>query len=104
MTNGTLLVIIGGLILTIGDLVLKGWATSNNPKSFIIGMAIWIAGLVCLAFSFKHKNIAIASLVFTLTNIISLCVISWLVYKESLTNQQMLGIFLGVVSVALLER
>ena len=103
MNVGLLLVLIGGLILTVGDIVFKNWAINNSWLTFIFGLFIWTIGLVFLALSFKYKNIAIASLIFSLSNVISLTVISWLWYNEGLTTNQLIGIILGIIAVIFLE-
>ena len=56
MNVGLLLVLIGGLILTVGDIVFKNWAINNSWLTFIFGLFIWTIGLVFLALSFKYKN------------------------------------------------
>ncbi len=103
MNVGLILVLIGGLILTIGDIVFKNWAISNNWVTFFFGLSIWTIGLVFLAFSFKYKNIAIASLIFSLSNVILLTLMSWLYYDEGLTTTQFIGIVLGIIAVIFLE-
>ena len=100
---GLILVLIGGLILTIGDIFMKEWTHSNNWTTFFIGLFTWCIGLVFLAFSFKYKNIGIASLIFTLSNVITLTLFSWLYYKEALTLYQIIGMILGVIAVIFLE-
>lgn len=100
---GLVLVLIGGLILTIGDIFMKQWTHSNNWTTFIIGLVTWCIGLVFLAFSFKYKNIAIASLIFSLSNVITLALFSWLYYKEVLTLYHIIGIILGIIAVIFLE-
>jgi multidrug transporter EmrE-like cation transporter len=103
MNVGLLLVLIGGLILTIGDIVFKKWAITNNWQTFFFGLFIWTIGLCFLAFSFKYKNIAIASLIFSLSNVIILTTISWFYFGETITIIQLVGIILGITAVILLE-
>ena len=100
---GLILVLIGGLVLTIGDIFMKQWTYSNNWTTFIIGLLTWCIGLVFLAFSFKYKNIAVGSLIFSVSNVIFLTIFSWLYYKEALTINQIIGIILGIIAVIFLE-
>jgi len=100
---GLLLVLFGGLILTIGDIFMKQWTYTNNRITFMIGLFTWIVGLVFLAFSFKYKNIGIASLIFSLSNVITLTLFGWLYYKDILTLNQIIGIILGIIAVIILE-
>ena len=69
----------------------------------MIGLFTWIVGLVFLAFSFKYKNIGIASLIFSLSNVITLTLFGWLYYKDILTFNQIIGIILGIIAVIILE-
>lgn len=103
MNTGLLLVLIGGLVLTIGDVFMKQWSFNNSPLTFSIGLLTWCVGLVFLALSFKYKNIAVASLIFSLSNVIFLTLLSWVYYKEALTAYQIIGMLIGIVSVIFLE-
>jgi multidrug transporter EmrE-like cation transporter len=98
-----LLLLAGGVILTAGDLFMKQWVNSNRRLFYIIGLAIYMIGMLFLAQSFKHKNIAVASVIFVLFNVITLAIVSWLYFKEGLTGWQLVGIILGLASVAVLE-
>lgn len=104
MNIGLILVLVGGLVLTIGDIFMKQWSLNNDTSTFLMGMGVWVIGLVCLAFSFKTKNIAVASLIFSLSNVIFLTLVSWLYYKEPLTTTQIVGMVLGTSAVIFLEQ
>lgn len=98
-----LILFIGGSVLTIGDIVMKKWTTTNSIHLFLSGLFIYLIGLIFLALSYKYKNIAVASTMFVVFNIVTLSFVSWLYFKESLSNFQLIGIFLGIASVAFLE-
>jgi multidrug transporter EmrE-like cation transporter len=98
-----LLLFIGGCVLTIGDIVMKKWVVNNSGFLFIIGLAIYLAGLIFLAWSFKYKNIAVASVIFVIFNIITLSIVSWFYFKETLTGLQIAGMLLGISSIIFLE-
>lgn len=98
-----ILLAIGGLILTFGDLVMKKWVINNNIYFYIIGLMIYLIGLNFLAQSFKYKNIAIASTIFVIFNVILLSIISWFYFKEKLSTFEIIGIVLGLTSVVILE-
>lgn len=93
----------GGIILTIGDIIMKKWVTNNLTRFFIFGMLVWIVGLSFLAQSFKYKNIAIASTIFVIFNVAALSLVSWFYFKEKLSLLEMGGIFLGIASIITLE-
>lgn len=98
-----LLLFAGGVILTAGDIVMKKWVVNNSVFLFIAGLAIYLAGLVFLSFSFKYKNIAVASTIFVIFNIATLSIVSWLYFKETLSVYQLIGIALGICSIIFLE-
>jgi NADH:ubiquinone oxidoreductase subunit 3 (subunit A) len=54
-------------------------------------------------FSFKYKNIATASTIFVLFNIITLSIVSWLYFNETLSTFQLVGIMFGICSIICLE-
>jgi len=98
-----IILFIGGCVLTIGDIFMKKWVINNNFFIFITGLAIYLVGLIFLAYSFKFKNIAVASTIFVICNVITLSIISWLYFKEALTPLQIVGIILGLSSILFLE-
>lgn len=97
------LLFIGGSILTVGDIIMKKWVASNNAYQFTAGLATYLIGLIFLAYSFRYKNIASASTIFVIFNIITLSIVSWLYFKESLSTLQLIGISLGICSILFLE-
>lgn len=98
-----ILLFIGGIILTIGDIIMKKWIQTESYSFYIWGLVIYLAGLNFLAQSFKYKNIAVASVIFVLFNVITLSIVSWLYFKEPLSLYEIVGITLGVISIVFLE-
>ena len=82
---------------------MKKWVGTNNYLFYALGMLIYIIGLNFLAQSFKYENIAVASVIFVLFNIITLSIFSWIYFKEALSIAQIIGIILGLASVVFLE-
>lgn len=103
MSLAIILLLIGGLILTIGDIFMKKWVGNNSYLFYIIGLAIWLVGLNFLAQSFKFKNIAVASVIFVIFNAITISLVSWFYFKETLSPLQIFGIILGIMAVVILE-
>jgi multidrug transporter EmrE-like cation transporter len=97
------LLIVGGLAMTIGDVIMKKWIQNQSISDFWIGFLAYMAGMICLAHSFKYKNIAVASMLLVIFNVIALVIISHVVFQEKLSVQQMVGIIVGLVSVIILE-
>jgi len=103
MDKAIIILFLGGSILTIGDIVMKKWVLSNSLGTFILGLSIYLIGLVFLAFSFKFKNIAVASTIFVIFNVVTLSLVSFFYFKEVISPLQILGIFIGIIAIIVLE-
>ena len=91
-----ILLIIGGCILTVWDIFMKKWVITNEKIIFAIWLAIYLVAMVFLSLSYRYKNIAVASTMLVIFNIITLAIVSWLYFKEALTPMQLIGIGLGI--------
>ena len=98
-----LLLFIGGLILTAGDLVMKKWVITPHFYLYIIGLLIYMIGMMFLVETYKYENIAVASLIFIIFNIITLLIFSWFYFKEPLSLMKIVCLLLGIISITLLE-
>jgi multidrug transporter EmrE-like cation transporter len=93
---------LGGILLTVGDILMKKWVASHMLGYAAVGMVVWIASLVCLAISFKEQNIAVASMILVIVNFVTLAIVSWIYFSEPITLIQGTGIALGLAAVVLL--
>ncbi len=103
MSLSIVLLFIGSIVLTAGDLVMKKWVVTNSGFLYFAGLSIYLLGLVFLVETFKYKNVAVASTIFVIFNVIILALVSWVYYKETLSIMQIAGIIMGIFSVVLLE-
>jgi len=103
MSIAIILLLIGGIILTVGDIFMKKWVNTNAHIFYFVGLVIYLIGLNFLAQSFKFKNIAVASLIFILVNIVTLSIVSWFYFKETLSPLQITGMIFGIIAVIILE-
>lgn len=97
-----LLLLGGGVLLTMGDIVAKAWVQTNRPALFAGVLAFYLPGLLCLVWSFHYKNIAVASLLLILCNVLTLTLWSWWAYGETPGRLETAGLLLGLVAVMLL--
>jgi multidrug transporter EmrE-like cation transporter len=93
----------GGLLLTGGDLFMKEWIAKSDWRWFGVGLAFYFAGSVTVAFSFRYENIAIASLMLVVFNVVTLLLISWLVFHENLSPARLAAMAVALLAVAVLE-
>ena len=103
MSISIALLLVGGAVLTLGDIIMKKWVVGGGNWLYLAGMAVYLLGLVFLVETFKYKNIAIASTIFVIFNVIILTLISWVYYRETLSIIQILGIVMGIAAVVVLE-
>lgn len=100
------LLIIGGAIVTMSDILLKKWALLHVPMLniwFFLGIAFGVIGISFLAFAFRSKGLATANMVFVMVNTLALLVAHVFYFQERLTMLQGAGIVLAVFSVFLIE-
>ncbi len=98
-----LLLAAGGILLTVGDIILKKWVVNSSWNLYLAGLFVWLIALNALAYSFKFQNIAVASMLIVIFNVATLAVVSAYYFGEPLSNKQLFGLLLGLASVALLE-
>jgi multidrug transporter EmrE-like cation transporter len=97
------LLIGSGIVMTVGDLIMRRWVSNGSNLIYIIGLVVYMVGLVLLSQSYHFKNIAVASLIAVLINIITLLIITWLFYHQGLSVLQIVGVVVGIVAVTILE-
>jgi multidrug transporter EmrE-like cation transporter len=94
----------GGVVLTLGDLVMKEWVVTRRSYLYVAGMLVYLVGLNFLAQSYRFENMAAASAMLVVFNVVSLAVVSWLYFDEKLSGLQVVGIALALLAVVLIER
>lgn len=107
MTNGRhitviVLLLIGGIILTLGDIFMEKWVTAHSNVFYFAGLLIYLVGLIFLAQSYRFENIAVASTMIVIFNVITLAFVSWLYFNKALSPLQIFGVLLGFTSVIIL--
>ena len=98
-----LLLILGGLLFTVGDIFIKKWIIDNSLLNFFIGLIFWIIGLLILAYSSRFINIVSASFIEILANIITLVFADYFFFKDPVTLQEIVGIITGLIAIYIIE-
>lgn len=93
----------GGIILTVGDIVLKKWVTTSYNLFYFLGIFLYFISMNFLAQSYKYEDVAIASMMMIIFNITTLTLVGYFIFKENITVYEIAGIFLGMISLFLLE-
>ena len=92
-----------GALYTVGDIALKKWVQHPSPWPYLLALFMYVLGMNFLAFSYLYRNIAAATSVCVIINVVLLTAVSWAYFKEPLTVRQMIGVGLGVLAVVILE-
>jgi multidrug transporter EmrE-like cation transporter len=106
MSNNTfafLILVVGGVTLTIGDIIFKYWLGHSRTSLYVIGFLLYAIALVLLIESYKFDNIAVASSILDVSNVVILAVVSWAVFEEPLSLVQMLGVLASMIGLFLLQ-
>jgi len=103
MIYSTLILLVGGVFLTIGDVVFKYWTGHEKPLLYVVGLLLYVAGLIPLIESYKYQNIELASALLVLFNIIILTIVGWMYFGERISWLEIAGLLAAGVAVLCLE-
>ncbi len=102
-----IILFIGGLVLTAGDILFKFWVEKSGTyfsNLYVIGILLYLIGSMFLVQSYKYDiNIVAAGIIQVLFNTIILVVVSYFYFHESLTTLQVVGVILGIISIYLIK-
>ncbi len=101
--NTIFYILSAGLILTVGDLVAGEWIQKNKKIYYIISLIIYMIGLNFLIYSYKFEDIAVATVIMEIFNIVTLTVAGKFLFKENITKTEFAGIAVGIFAVIILE-
>ena len=99
----TLILLIGGVFLTLGDVIYKYWAGHEHLSLYLIGLALYLVGLVFLVESYKFQNIEVSSALIVLFNIAMLTLVGWAYFHEKIGLFEIAGLLLAGAAILLLE-
>jgi multidrug transporter EmrE-like cation transporter len=97
------LLFLGGIALTVGDIFMKKWSITDMTTWLIAGFSTWMIGLCFLAATFRQMNIAIASVILVFVNVASLSVAEQFWFDNPITATKLCGLVLGLLSICILE-
>jgi len=94
---------IAGVIITGGDLIFRYYWQHPSWWIYGVGMLTYIIGLNFLVQSYKYQNIAIASAALIVINLVTLFLITTLVFGEKISLLKIVGMVFAMIAVILLE-
>ena len=89
--------LIGGVLLTLGDIALKKWAVTDKYSFYNLGLLLYLVGVIFFSFTLREKNLAIANTILVTVNIVSLVAVSYFYFQEKLSIIQLGGIVLCMI-------
>lgn len=92
-----------GFLFTLGDVFLKYWANKSPSYYLVIGFLFYILAGTVLAFSFKRKELAVAIAVLICFNLITVSVLGFTLFKETLGVKEFIGMGLAIAAVIVLS-
>jgi len=98
-----LMLVLSATSVVLGDLFAKVW--SINQRGLFFGIAIvgyFLSGLFYIPTLLK-KGLVITSVMWSLLSIVGFLLIGLLLFKESLTPLQIVGVLLGIVALIFLS-
>ena len=81
---------------------MKAWAVSNKKSSYLMGIIFWVFAAPFIAWTYKHKNMVIITILYIFINILTLMIINYYYYHENISLKQYVGIILGLIATFLL--
>lgn len=102
-----IILFIGGIVLTAGDILFKFWVEKNGSyfsHLYIVGILLYLIGSMFLVQSYKYDmNIVAAGIIQVLFNTIILVLVTYFYFHEDLTSLQVAGVILGIISIYLIK-
>jgi len=97
------LLFIGGIILTAGDIVAAEWVRVGGNYLYVFIMLLYMVGMFFLISSYKAEDIAVASVIMVIFNVVTLTIVGILFFHDGISVTKIVGILLGLIAVVLLE-
>ncbi len=106
LTSPITLLIVGGILATGGDILLKKWADKDVGMFsgiFGVSLGVYIIGILFLAQAFKLKGVATANAIFVAVNAVTLILAQVWYFGEKISALQFIGITMAVIGIVCIE-
>ncbi len=98
-----LILFLGGIIITVGDLASGEWVKTNKKYFYALAFVFYIIGLNFLIYGYKFEEIAVASMTLEIFNVTTLTIAGRFLFKENISRLEIIGIIIGLIAVVILE-
>lgn len=97
------LILLSGIWLVVGDLFAKQWSEDQKISLFILAILSYVLYGIFFIPSLLKDGLIVTALSVILINILGFLFIGLVIFKETLSPVQIVGLILGIISVILLE-
>lgn len=98
-----ILLLIGVLFESVGDILFKYWSINSKNVFLIIGVLFYTVSTVVWAYSLRLEYLSKAITIFTVLNLIIIILVGIIFFKEDVSTVNKVGMLLGVISVVLMQ-
>lgn len=96
------LILLAAASVIFGDFAAKLWSTNHNNNWYAIALVGYFLSGVFYIPTLLREGLVITSILWSVLSIIGFLAIGLIIFRESVSNLQILGILLGVVSIVIL--
>ena len=103
--NAFLLVLAIVAVTAFGDYFVKVASMKEDGLrsfEFVLGMAFYLSTAVGFLYAMRHSNLATIGVWYAMLTILMMAALGVVVFKESLTTREMLGVLLALGAVGLM--
>ena len=97
------ILVCGGALLTIGDVMFLYWKGHTNAGLYALGLFFYMLGMVFLIKSYRYEGLAVASAMIVIINVLFIAAIGWYFFGQQITVIQGVGILLACTALVFLE-
>jgi multidrug transporter EmrE-like cation transporter len=98
-----ILIFLVALMEACADILFKKWSLDNRSILLGVGLALYFIATVIFAFSLKYEFLSKAISIYAILNTLLIVLAGILLFNETLTITNKIGILLGIISVILIE-
>jgi len=91
------------IFVSVGDILAKLWTKTNVLSHFWLAILCYASCSFCWMWLLKEKGLIVATVAWAVMSIIASVTIAVVLYHETLTVVKIIGVALGLASVAILN-
>jgi drug/metabolite transporter (DMT)-like permease len=98
-----LLFTVSALSVGAGDYLAKKWSLEPGWGSFAGALACYLSSSFFYLQTLTRKGLVVSSIIWSITSIIAFLFVGLVVFHETLSGVQIIGVFLGTISLLMLS-